>query len=102
MPAITTIHSASMPREQLNDILTSYVALDHARIIRRLLVVRCGLLAVAVAVIEAALPRFTPAARVLSVLIVLVPPCWARIAELRLERSLGQRLGRFEQSVRKS
>jgi hypothetical protein len=91
-----------MPRDQLNEILTGHLALDRARIFRRLLVVRCGLLALAVALLETVVHGFTSTARLLSVAIVLVPPCWAWIAELRLEWSLGQRLGNAEYSLRKS
>jgi hypothetical protein len=99
---MVTLHIPSLPRQQVSDILAQYLALDHARAVRRLLIVRCGLLALLVALVEGVVPGFSRGARVLSVVLMLVPAAWAWQAELRIEWRLGQRLGAIPDVLRKS
>jgi len=76
---------------ELGRILSDYLALDRARILRRLMVVRFGLLAVLAASIETVCRGFSPLARLFTVALCLVPPLCARIVDLVREHRLWQR-----------
>ena len=93
MHTVTSFPAATVPRDQLNAILTDYLALDRARIFRRLLVARFGALALLALVLSAMVN--SPSSylvRALAVAVCLVPPGWAWIAEWRLAQRLTQRL----------
>jgi hypothetical protein len=84
--------ASAIPRDQLSCILAQYLALDRARIFRRLLVTRFGMLALVAAVLGTVFHRFSPFARWFTIGLFLFPPTGAWIAELKLERGLSRRL----------
>jgi hypothetical protein len=99
MQTITSFPASSIPRDQLGSILADYLALDRARILRRLLVTRFGLLALLAAVLGTVVHGFFPFARWLTIGLLLLPPAWALMAELRLERRLSRRLDGVDATV---
>lgn len=88
MYKVMSFRASGIPREQLGPILGDYLALDRARILRRLVMVRCGVLAVAAGTLESAIHGFSPIARVLTVGLCLVPPACAWGVELGRSRRL--------------
>ena len=92
MPHVTSLPASSVSKEELRVILAEYLALDRARVFRRLFLVRFGLLT-AISVIVALLTPGLPAvARWLPPVLCLTPPTWAVIVELRLARRLARHL----------
>ena len=89
---ITCVPGAAVSRGELGRVLADYLTLDQVRAVRRLLVVRCGALAFAAAVIGAAVPGCSWAARAGSVALIAIVPVWAWIIELRMERRLSRAL----------
>jgi len=92
MQTVTSISASGIPREDLGRVLADYLALDRLRLVRRLLVTRCGLLALGAAVAGSVIRGFSPSARWSSVALFLVPPAWAWIAELCLALRLSRAL----------
>jgi hypothetical protein len=90
MQTLISFRAAASP--ELGRILSDYLALDRARILRRLMVGRFGLLAVLAASIETICRGFSPLVRLFTVALCLVPPLCARIVELVRERRLSQRV----------
>jgi hypothetical protein len=92
MHTVTSFQAAAVERRQISAIMGAYLALERARIYRRLFVTRFGLLAIALAVIGFAFHWLPPIASWSSVGLCAVAPTWAWVAELRcdwrLERSL--------------
>jgi hypothetical protein len=93
MHAITSFSGSAVPQKELGSILADYLTLDHARIVRRLLTIRCGALAIIAGVIGTVVHGFSWAARTGSVALFLVPPVWAWIVERRVALRLSRRLG---------
>jgi hypothetical protein len=92
MHTVTSFHGSNVPPEQLKALMTDYVALEHAKELRRLLVTRCGLAIVAVLAVGPGL-RWLPA--VASLLIgagFLGAIGFAWLVEVRLDRLLASRL----------
>jgi hypothetical protein len=79
-------------KEELKVILAEYLALDRARVFRRLFVVRFGLLATASILVALIAPGLSAIARWLPPALFLVPPTWTVIVELRLARRLTRHL----------
>lgn len=77
--------------------LADYLALDRARILRRLMVWRFGVLAAAAILLETVVHGFSAAARSLTLGLCLLPPAWAWIVELMRRRRILLD-GRFRQS----
>ena len=92
MQTVTSFQASAVPPEQLSGIVADYLALDRARIFRRLLVIRCGLLALGAGFASVLLHRVSPVAPWFTCAVFLVPPVWAWIAELRLAHRLSRRL----------
>jgi hypothetical protein len=92
MYTITSFHASSVHPEHLSGIMADYLALDRARIVRRLLVTRFGLAAFAVAIVRAAFQWMSSFAAWCTVALLLVPPAWAWIVELHRDRQLARRL----------
>jgi hypothetical protein len=92
MTHVTTLPAASVSKEQLRVILAAHLALDRARIFRRLFVIRFGLLASASVVLALIAPGLSAMARWLPPILFLTPPTWAWIVELRLARHLARQL----------
>jgi hypothetical protein len=94
MQKLVSLPATASP--ELGRVLSDYLALDRARILRRLMVVRFGLLAVLAASIETIFRGFPPLARVFTIALCLVPPLCARIVELVREHRLSQRVERVD------
>jgi hypothetical protein len=92
MPRVTALPASSVSRQELNIILAEYLALDRARILRRLFVVRFGLLAGVSAVVALVVPGLSALARWLPPLLFLTPPLGAWLVELRTARRLARHL----------
>jgi hypothetical protein len=99
MPTITEFHISAVESEELSGIMADYLALDHARILRRLLVKRFGLLAVGVAILGIVLRILAPIPTWLGVGVFVTPPFWAWIVELRRDWRLARRLTRVPGGV---
>jgi hypothetical protein len=93
MQTLTSFASSAVPRDQLNRILTDYVALDRARMFRRLLVARFGVLAVLAFFADVVFHGpSSMLLRSLAVVACLIPPFWAWLTERRLAQRLSERL----------
>jgi hypothetical protein len=92
MHTVTSFHGSSVPSEQLSALLTEYMALDHARIYRRLLVTRFGVLAFAVGMIGFGFHWLPLVASWVSVAVCTLAPTWAWVAELQCDWRLAKRL----------
>jgi hypothetical protein len=99
MQTVISVPASTIPREELSRILSDYLALDRARICRRLMVARFGLLAVVAAFVETSFRGFSPLVRLLTVALCLFPPAWARIAEFAHERRLSRRIEAIDGAV---
>ena len=92
MPVVTAVDAASVGRATLNALMADYLALERARVYRRLVVRRFSLLAFVFAVIGFGfrwLPQF---ASWFSVGLCTAVSVWAGIVELRCDRRLTRRL----------
>ncbi|MEO7190487.1 MAG: hypothetical protein ABI051_05480 [Vicinamibacterales bacterium] len=90
--AFTSFHGSDVGGEQLSGILSEYVALERARMYRRLFVMRFGLLAAALSIIGFGLHWLSAAGSWVSVGLCAVTPAWAWFAELRCDWRLSERL----------
>ena len=90
MQRVSSFHSSAVRPRQLNDITADYLALEGARIVRRLLVKRFTVLAAIFAGARyVGLPAF---ASWFSVGVCVAAPAWAWIVELTYERRLARRI----------
>jgi len=92
MQTVTSFRTSAVTREELGAILEDYLALDRARVFRRLLVTRFGLLTLVVVIIAAVTHELSPFARWIPLGLFVTPPVWAWVVELRLMRRLARRL----------
>ena len=92
MHTITWIERSAVPGEQLGLILSDCLALERIRIIRRLLIVRCGMLALLAAIAGPLLGQLSVLIRIVPVALFLLPPVWAWILERRINGRLSHRL----------
>ena len=92
METLTWLHSTDVPRETLGPLLSEYLALDRLRTVRRLLLVRCGALALIAAVVGPLAGWLSALGRSLVVALFLMPPVWAWILERRADLRLSKRL----------
>src|SRR3954468_6783621 len=99
METVTSFPAAGMPADELGRILLDYLALDRARLFRRLLVPRCAALALAAFVIGALVHGFSMAARGGSVALFVAPAVAAWAHGGRISRRLGHRLDGDRTSV---
>jgi Flp pilus assembly protein TadB len=99
MQTVTSFRASDVQPDQLSRIMADYLALERARIVRRLLVRRFGLLALIVAVAGAGFHWLPPFASWFSVGIFLVPPASAWIVEVRRDRQLARRLEELPDAV---
>ena len=93
MHTVTSFHSSAVARPQVRAIMAEYLALERARVLRRLLSWRFGLLAAVAAVLGFGFHRLSLFASWLSVGVCILIPLWAWVIELRCDRRLAQRLG---------
>ena len=98
MLRITSLPASALSSEKLSGILADYFALDQARVLRRLLVARFGLLAI-VAAVAASLFHGSPLLRWLPPALFAMPPLWAWISELRVANRLSHQLDAAESLV---
>ena len=96
MQTVISVPASTISPEELSRILSDYLALDRARIFRRLLLARFGLVAVLAALLETLFRGFSPVARLLTIGLCLFPPVWARIVEFARERRLSRRIKAFD------
>ncbi len=99
MQTVTSFPTSAVSREELGAILEDYLSLERARVFRRLLVTRFGLLALVVAIVAAVTHELSPFARWVPIGLFLAPPTWAWITELRLTRRLARRLDGVDGAV---
>ena len=92
MYGITSFHSSATTPRLINKVMADYLALESARIYRRLFVTRFSLLASVVGIAGLGLHWLSPFAAWSSVGLCAIPPSWAWIAELRYGRRLTRRL----------
>jgi hypothetical protein len=92
MPPVTSVPASSVSKEELRVILAEYLALDRARVFRRLFLVRFGLLTTISVIVALLAPGLPAIARWLPPVLCLTPPTWAVIVELRLARRLARHL----------
>jgi hypothetical protein len=92
MPTITSFHSSAVEPEELGGIMADYLALERARIFRRLLVTRFGLLAAGVLLLGTVGRVVPPTPMWFGVGACVTPPLWAWIVELRRHWRLARRL----------
>ena len=92
MPTVTSFHVSTVEPGHINQITAEYLALERARICRRLFVTRFGLLALVVAVVGFGFHWLSAGASWSSVGLCLVTPTWAWLAELRHNRRLTRSL----------
>lgn len=90
MHTVTSFHASAVQPEQLGGIMADYLALERARIFRRLLVKRFGVLAAMVAGVS--FFWLSALACWFGVGLCAVAPGWAWIVELGCERRLARRL----------
>ena len=92
MRTVTSFHGSDVPPEQLNALITDYLALEHARELRRLLVTRCGLVLIAIVAVGPFLGWLPPPAWLLIGAGFVAAIGFAWLVELRLDRLLASRL----------
>ena len=99
MQTLISFTASGTASQELGPILSDYLALDRARIVRRLMVARFGVLALLAVLLETVFRGFSSSARVFTVALCLIPPVWARIVELGRERRLSRRIERVDGAV---
>jgi hypothetical protein len=92
MLQIISIPASSVPPAELKVILSDHLALDRARVFRRLFVLRFGLLAAVATIVSVLFPTMPAFARWFPPTMCLAPPIAVWIREWRLARRLAQRL----------
>ncbi len=92
MDTVTSIDACAIPRDQLRPILAGYLALDRARRARRRLVSGFGWLAVVALAVDAFIHVLPLSARWSAMAVIAIPPAWAWVRELRVERWLMRQL----------
>jgi hypothetical protein len=93
MDTVVSFHASDVPAEQISAIVADSLALEHLRIFRRLLVVRCGLIASAIATLGAGFHLLPTFAWWFGSGMFLSAPSVAWILEIRCARRLALRLG---------
>ena len=92
MHTVASFHAGSVSTEQLRTVTAAYMALERARVYRRLFVTRFGLLAAVPVVIGLGFRWMTLPASWFSIALCAVVPLAAWIAELRCGRRLAKAL----------
>ena len=86
MQMMLSFRASSVTQEDIGRILADYLALDRARIVRRLMVSRFGVLAGVAILVETVVHGFSGVARAVTLGLCLLPPAWAWVVELMRER----------------
>ncbi len=87
--ACRNVPASAVSSDAVGGILADYVALDQVRLVRRLLLKRCGRIAALVLLVALLLPG-SLAFRTIGPALLLVPPAWAWVIERRLVRRLAK------------
>ena len=90
MHTVASFHTSAVQPDQLSEIMAAYLALEYARIFRRLLVKRFAVMAVIVGGVT--ISWLSMFAFWFSVGLCVAVPAWAWIVELGHERRLARRL----------
>ena len=96
MTAFTSFNASSAASQNIRHIMRDYLALDHIRVWRRLLVARFGFLALVAFVIGRLIPGLSVYGRWVPIALCLVPPIWAVCEEFRLSLRLSHHLGQAD------
>jgi hypothetical protein len=99
MHTVTSFHASAVEPDTLSAVMTEYVSVERARVIRRLLVARLGMLAVIPAILGFVLHWLTAFASWFSIGVFVSPAAGAWIVELRRARRLARRLGNLPSST---
>ena len=90
MHTVSSFPASAVEPDQLSTIMADYLSLEHARVFRRLLVVRCGMTALILAVVGLGFGWLPPFASSFSAAVLLAVPAGAWVFELRRERRLAR------------
>jgi hypothetical protein len=97
--APVSVHSSAVDRQELSAIMRDYLALERARVYRRLFVTRFGLLALAVGVAGLGFHWLPLSGTWFGVALCLAVPLCTWISEIRFDRQLMRRLDRVPERV---
>jgi hypothetical protein len=89
MHTVASFHGSAVKPDQLSGIMADYLALERAKIFRRLLVKRFGVLAT---ILGISFYWLSALASWFSVGLCMAVPVWAWMAELGCERRLARRI----------
>jgi len=89
---MTSFHSSAVPPDQISAIAADYLALERARLHRRLCVTRFGLTAIALAAGSALLQWLPASIAAPAITACLAVSAWTRVSERRCEHRLARRL----------
>jgi hypothetical protein len=92
MHTVTSFHASGVQPQQVSAIVANYLALERARIYRRLSVTRFGLIALVLAVTGFGFHWLPAVASWAGVGLCTVAPAWAWVNERRCDRRLARRL----------
>ena len=92
MHTVTSFHGSDVRPDQISAVMSDYVALEQARIYRRLFATRFGILACVLGTIGFGFHWLPPLASWLSVAVCAIVPSLAWVAELRCDWRLAKRL----------
>jgi hypothetical protein len=98
MRTVTSFNASAVGKAELTGIMAEYLALEQVRVVRRLLVTRCGAMAL-VAVGLGLVHWLSPFASGFSVTAFLSLPVSAWVFELRRNARLGRRLAEVPGAV---
>ena len=100
MHSVTSFHASAVEPRQFSAIVAEYLALERARIYRRLFVTRFGVLALVMAIIGFGFHWLPAVASWCSVALCAIAPTWAWVAELRCDRRLARSLAEIPADAR--
>jgi hypothetical protein len=89
---VTSFDGEKVAPEELGAVMADYLALEKARLYRRLFVARFGLLATILGVVGFGLHWLPQVGSWVSLGLCAVAPAWAWVAELRCDWRLARRL----------
>ena len=92
MPAVTSFQSLAVPSQRINEVVAECLALERARMYRRLFLTRFGALAVVVAVVGWGFNWLSSVASCVSVGFCAIAPAWGWVHELKCARRLARSL----------
>ena len=100
MHRVASFHSSATTPRLINKVMADFLALERARVHRRLFVTRFSLLASVLAIAGWGLHWLPPLASWSSMALCAIAPSWAWIAELRCDRRLARSLEELPSGAR--